>query len=416
MQNVTHRTSSAHLPANHRFSVLDAWRGVCALLVTIVHIPVAHPFHETVGFENMQMFVDFFFVLSGFVMCHAYGATLTENRKLEGFMIRRFGRVYPLHLAILLGFVGLELVKMAITFAVKMPIDGDPFTGPRSLETLLSNLLLVQSFNLHGMTSWNGPAWSISVEFYAYIVFAFAVLLAGMRTALFAALAIIGVAGLVAFSPNYIFTTHDYGFLRCLYGFFVGCIVYQAVMRSTTRGIGTLAEVAAVALLAAFMWFSGKNATSLAAPLVFAAVVYVFAFQRGLVSRLLLTAPAQALGLWSYSIYMVHMLIYTVEKMALGVVAKKGLLGLSAITTPTAKLWTFGHAGMDAVFFMAQIALTLIASMITYRMIEDPWRRRFAAIASRREKLGTPPVRPAQPSPLPAAGPALRVARGPGLR
>lgn len=416
MQNATLRSNPAQLATGHRFAVLDAWRGVCALLVTLVHIPVLHPFHDAVGFENMQMFVDFFFVLSGFVMCHAYGSSLTDSKTLEGFMIRRFGRVYPLHLALLLGFVALELVKLGVTMAVKMQIDGDPFTGPRSPETLLSNLLLIQSFNLHGMTSWNGPAWSISVEFYAYIVFAVAVVLAGMRTALFAALAVVGLAGLVVFSPGYIFTTHEYGFLRCLYGFFIGCIVYQVVMRSAGRTLGTLAELAAVALLAGFMWFSGKNATSLLAPLVFAVVVYVFAFQRGLISRLLLTAPAQALGLWSYSIYMVHMLIFTVEKMALGLIAKKGLFGLGAVTTPTAKLWTFGNAGMDAAFFLLQIVLTLLVSKITYDLIEDPWRRRFARLASQREARHHRAPSATPGAVMSGASPALRVARGPGLR
>lgn len=384
MQNAT-VSANSRWPASHRFSVLDAWRGVCALLVTLVHIPVAHRFQGSVGFVNMQMFVDFFFVLSGFVMCHAYGQSLTGPSKLEGFMIRRFGRIYPLHLAMLLGFIGLELVKLGVLTFAKMQVDGDPFTGPRSLESLASNLVLMQSFNLHGMTSWNGPAWSISVEFYAYIVFAVAVLLAGMRTAVFTALATVALAGLVAFSPTYIFTTHDYGFLRCLYGFFVGCVVYQAVMyRGSGRGMGTLAELAAVALLIAFMLFSGKNATSYLAPLVFAVVVYVFAFERGLVSSLLRTAPAQALGLWSYSIYMVHMLIFTIEKMVLGLVAKKALFGFTMVTTPTGRLWTFNNAGYDAALFLIQIVLTLAVSRLTYDLIEDPWRKRFANLARQR--------------------------------
>lgn len=413
MQNGTMTTTPvSRWATGHRFGVLDAWRGLCALLVTIVHIPVAHRLQGTIGFQNMQMFVDFFFVLSGFVMCHAYGQTLTGTSKLEGFLIRRFGRIYPLHLAMIIGFIGLELGKAGVAMALKMPIDGDPFTGPRSFGTLASNLLLAQSFNLHGMTSWNGPAWSISVEFYAYLVFAAAVLLAGMRTAVFTALAVVGVTGLVVFSPNYIFATHDYGFLRCLYGFFVGCIVYQAVSRPAAgRLAGTVAELAAIALLVAFMVVAGPNPLSLAAPLVFAVVVYVFAFERGIVSRLLETAPAQAIGLWSYSIYMVHMLIFTVEKMAFAVLAKKGVLGLTLITTPTAKLWTFNSTALDIALFTTQIVLTLIASKLTYDWIEDPWRKRFAAIARRRETESAP-------APGLASAPAqgLRIARGLGAR
>ncbi|HRK25431.1 MAG TPA: acyltransferase [Beijerinckiaceae bacterium] len=405
-------------PADHRFGVLDAWRGVCALLVTIVHIPVLHALQGTQVFMNMQMFVDFFFVLSGFVMSHAYGRSLDGPVKLEGFLIRRFGRIYPLHLAILLGFVALELVKLGVLTLAKMQVDGDPFTGPRSYATLASNLFLMQSFNLHGMTTWNGPAWSISVEFYAYMVFAAAVLFAGMRTALFTALATVALAGLVAFSPNYIFATHDYGFLRCLYGFFVGCVVYQAVMRrGSGRLAGTAAELGSVALLIGFMLLTGQNATSYLAPLVFAVVVYVFAFERGIVSKLLATGPAQALGLWSYSIYMVHMLIFTVEKMVLGLVAKKAILGFAIVQVPTGRLWTFDNLALDTALFTLQIVLTLAISKLTYDWIEDPWRRRFATIARRREQALRAPAEAPSSSDCPAGiVTSLRVARGPGLR
>ncbi|MCA0423879.1 MAG: hypothetical protein LCH61_11220, partial [Proteobacteria bacterium] len=114
-------------------------------------------------------------------------------------------------------------------------------------------------------------------------------------------------------------------------------------------------------------------------------LVVVFAQSRGPVNRLLERRPVQALGLWSYSIYMVHVLIFTVEKMGMGLLAKKGVLGLTAVQTATGKLWTFNNVALDAAFFATQIALTLVVSKWTYDLIEDPWRRRFAAIASRRE-------------------------------
>lgn len=372
--------------SGHRYAVLDAWRGICALLVTIVHIPLAHRYLASGWFTNMQMFVDFFFVLSGFVMCHAYGSKLKSGRQYEGFMIRRFGRIWPLHAVILGGFVLLELTKLVAGHVLKAPMDGVPFSGPRSVETLVSNIFMTQSFGLHGMTSWNGPAWSIGVEFYAYVLFGLVVLVAGMRTAVFAAIATVGLAGVALFAPDWIFTTHDYGFLRCLYGFFVGCIVYTLVQRGKAPAAGS--EFGVVTLLVAFMLLSGRNASSLAAPLVFAVVVYVFAFERGLISRSLRSMPAQALGLWSYSIYMVHMLIFAVEKIVLGILEKKQGLGLSSLTTSTGKYWTFNSGKLDLVFFALQIGLTLAVAALTYRFVEDPARRYFARIAARIERAG----------------------------
>lgn len=371
--------------ASHRYAVLDAWRGVCALLVTVGHIPLAHRYLGAQWFENMQLFVDFFFVLSGFVMCHAYGQKLDSPVRYNGFMIRRFGRIWPLHGAMLAGFIGLELAKLGAQVGLGLSMEGGAFTGPRSVETLVSNVFLLQSFNLHGMTSWNGPAWSIGVEFYAYMVFGLVVFFAGMRTAAFATLAVVGLAGVAAFAPNWLFTTHDYGFLRCLFGFFVGCLVYQGVQRGRPAWLGAGAEFAAVAVLVAFLLATGRNITSLAAPLVFAGVVYVFAFERGALSRVLHTRPAQALGLWSYSIYMVHMLIFSVEKIGLALAEKVPALNLSTLVTPTGKFWTFNNVGLDAAFFALQIVLTLVASAITYRWIEAPARRWFARLADRYE-------------------------------
>lgn len=393
---MTRPSQAACGPEPHRYAVLDAWRGVCALLVTFVHIPLAHRFLGSQWFENMQMFVDFFFVLSGFVMCHAYGQKIGDGTRLAGFMIRRFGRIWPLHAAMLGGFIALELFKLGAAMVLKAQMDGAPFTGPRSFESLVSNVFLLQSFNLHGMTTWNGPAWSIGVEFYAYVLFGLVVLVAGMRTMAFGALAVLGLAGVALFAPNWIFTTHDYGFLRCVYGFFVGCIVYQLVQRGRPAWLDARAEFVAIAVLVAFMALTGRNWTSLAGPVVFALVVYVFAFERGPVSTALRTAPAQALGLWSYSIYMVHMLIFAVEKIALGMAEKIPALKLSSITTPTGKFWTFNSATLDLGFLALQIGLTLAASALTYRLIEDPARRWFAGLAARWE--GAPgPAKPRTP-------------------
>lgn len=391
MTSIPIRSAAA---APHRYAVLDAWRGVCALLVTTVHIPLAHRWLGAQWFENMQLFVDFFFVLSGFVMCHAYGQKLNEPVQYNSFMIRRFGRIWPLHAAMLAGFVALELVKLGAQVGLKIPMDGEAFSGPRSLSTLVSNVFLTQSFNLHGMTSWNGPAWSIGVEFYAYLVFGLVVFFAGMRTAAFAALATVGLAGVALFAPHWMFTTHDFGFFRCLFGFFTGCLVYQAVQKGRPAWVGTGAELLAVALLIVFMALVRPNASSLAAPLVFASVVYVFAFERGPVSVLLRTAPAQALGLWSYSIYMVHMLIFSVEKIMLAIAEKVPALKLTSLVTPTGKFWSFNNVGLDAAFFALQIGLTLVASAITYRLIEDPARRWFARLADRYEKANRPAVAP----------------------
>lgn len=371
----------------HRYGVLDAWRGICACLVTVVHIPVAHPWQQVMAFHNMQLFVDFFFVLSGFVIFYAYGDRLKDRASAAGFVIRRFGRVWPLHAAVLAGFVGLELVKAAANSVLHLPLDGAPFADNHSLTSLLSNLLMTQSFNLHGMTTWNGPAWSIGVEFYTYLVFALAVLMFGVRASVFAVLALAGLAGVAYFSEAWMFTTHDYGMFRCLYGFFVGVLISMLVARLPRRlHVSTGMEILAIAVLAVFIALTGLNATSLLAPLLFGLLVFIFAFEGGAVSRLLARPVPQALGLWSYSIYMVHMLLFAVLKIGFTFAAKIPAIGLSAPVSTPVKLWSLGGPVSDALLTIVELAAVIALASVTYRFIEAPARAAFAGWASKVEK------------------------------
>ncbi len=75
------------------------WRGICALAVAIFHYSFVMKTEiiQNAILSNSYLFVDFFFVLSGFVVCHAYRSRLDSPRKVGGFVLRRFGRLWPLH-------------------------------------------------------------------------------------------------------------------------------------------------------------------------------------------------------------------------------------------------------------------------------------------------------------------------------
>jgi peptidoglycan/LPS O-acetylase OafA/YrhL len=94
-----------------RFVALDSWRGICALLVAIHNLNFGSWLPQVAFVAHSTLFVDFFFVLSGFVISHAYLDKLACPRNVSRFILRRIGRLWPLHaatLAALVGFAALD--------------------------------------------------------------------------------------------------------------------------------------------------------------------------------------------------------------------------------------------------------------------------------------------------------------------
>lgn len=358
--------------ATQRYEALDGWRGIAALAIAFYHVPIAHPFREMAGWKNLEFFVDFFFVLSGFVIMHAWGNRLSTPQAASTFMQRRFWRVWPLHFMVLSGFVSLELVKLFASFVVALPLEDAPFTQGRSWASLLTNILMSQSLNLHGTTTWNGPAWSISVEFWSYLLFAFVMVVARGKTLALAAMALLGCLGVLTFSTNFMFATHDFGLFRAVYGFFVGAVTYRLIQKGQSSA-GTGMEIAAVIAMLVWLVATGMNLTSLMAPLVFAGMVTVFAHGKGMVSRFVESRPVQALGLWSYSIYLVHTLIYYVLRIGFVFIEKKLGVQLTASGSGGERIFTFGSGLADSVAILALLALSVVISRFTYLYIEKPY-------------------------------------------
>ncbi len=108
--------------------------------------------------------VELFFTLSGFILCHVYLSGLGEGRfKYGSFLWARLARVYPLHLATLLG-VGL---MAGGAMAAGLTVDGNIL----SWASLPANLLMVHAWGFAPVAGWNHPSWSISAEWFAYLMF-----------------------------------------------------------------------------------------------------------------------------------------------------------------------------------------------------------------------------------------------------
>jgi len=272
-------------------------------------------------FQHGAIGVDVFFVLSGFILAHVYRERFANGRlnasSWADFLRNRFARLYPLHLATMVAMLGVFFIgkRMGVT-----PHHAEAFT-PRSL---LANLTLTHAW-LPGVATINGPAWSISAEWFAYLFFpllcAWLPRRSGWRAAGTAAIAFAVMAASRDLTP----------LAQIALEFPFGVAVYELTARSR-RSLGPWAQWAAlgVAVLSVCAAGSGlagpdfagsplpgasallsdsqmRAGVMLAAALGFASL----ARGGGMLSRLLGWAPVVYGGEISYSIYMCHWIVWT---------------------------------------------------------------------------------------------------------
>jgi peptidoglycan/LPS O-acetylase OafA/YrhL len=373
-----------------RFAALDAWRGIAALMVALYRLDAEGWFYGLAVVRNAWMFVDFFFVLSGFVIAHAYAGRVSNGASAVIFMVRRFGRVWPLHAVLLAAIVAIELARGLMGLARAGTFNA--FTGTRAPLTILWDGLLLQALGFTGATGWNTPAWSISTEFWTYALFAL-LCLGGRRLLVLAApVLVIGGLGIITLhAPSGMDTTFDFGFARCIAGFFSGVLVHALWLRTKDTmspridAFGTV-EVVVITAALAFVSMAGRGPWSLAAPFVFAAMVYVFAFERGPVSAVLRGRAGQIFGMLSYSIYMTALLVSLVfNKAAIAVFATLGYTIARKVTISghDHMVYDLGLPLANDLYAVLYIAAVIGISWLTYRLVEDPARLFFNRLSTR---------------------------------
>lgn len=328
------------------------------------------------------LFVDFFFVLSGFVIAHAYAGKLSTRRDLFAFVIRRFGRLWPLHFALLMFVLGAALIKFAARgMGADIEITSNANNTPYSFVT---NLLFLHSFGLHDTVTWNTPSWSIGAEFLTNLMFGVAFLLAPWgRIPVALALAAVGAVDLLVFSEKNIDTSAQFGLFRCMYGFFIGYVIYRIAVAEgmpSLRGhrAASVFEFACLIAIALFVALASGSRWQMLAPFVFAVAIWVFAAEQGIVSRLLKTPAIAIIGLLSYSIYMTHQIIIAMVNNGVQIGAR--LISKNAVGSWEADF--FANPWWMDLVVVVFIAAMIAAAWCTYNLIEVPWRRRFNKIAS----------------------------------
>lgn len=343
------------------FGELESLRGLAALLVVVYHMPNWYdPFYRSPIVRNGHGAVEFFFVLSGFVLYHSYGLRIPDLRALKRFTLLRFGRLYPVHFVFAMAFFGIELAKLM----GGMGGANSPSSMKSLLRALVENLLLVQGLGLAPREVFlNFPSWSISTEFYTYLIFGVAAWLLSRRSfVVFSLLLTATCCGVLTVAAQRIGETHQ--LLRCVAGFFLGCltrIAYANMKPWNSKMDWTLLLLLVSAVFLNIGWEDRLDAWQIAFPLSVSVILTLLLTPPALSHRMLASRPFRWLGEISYSLYMCHALVLYLARHALHV----GQLSLPAAIA----------------LYIAVVGAVILTGWITYRLVEQPsksWLRKLA--------------------------------------
>lgn len=358
-----------------RYRALDGVRGIGAFTVLLYHMKWNSIFTLNPIVGNGFIAVDIFFILSGFVIAHAYINDISERNDLLRFMSLRIFRIYPLHLFLLVIFVLMEFLKYAPT------AKSAPFSGEASIQMLFATAALVQAWGYFGHNSWNSPSWSISCEMFAYIIFAFVTLTGVVRAryfvpfvAFFAALSYLFVA---IYKNGLADAIYQVSLVRGLGGFSIGTCIYLisnrynretiVVLRSTA--IATALECIALFILVVLLWWVQGWQIIYVLP-VLAILIFLFSQEAGAVSRLLCGSLFQLLGELSYSIYLGQALI-----LYIGSIFLKRVLPAEVIINPVNRTEWYNYDTLTgSMLSLVFIIIVLGVSYLTFNYIEKPGR------------------------------------------
>jgi peptidoglycan/LPS O-acetylase OafA/YrhL len=298
---------------------LTSLRFVFAMLVFLSHYSTG----EKVIFFEGFIGVEFFFILSGFVLSYTYGNRIAEKKTPLGeFFMARFARIYPLHLATF-------LLSLALLVRNSLAAGGGGVTTLPWLR-MFFNITLLQSFvpDSSYYLSFNIVSWSISDEMFFYL--AFPLLLCvfnGHRIKIKAAAGLVVLAAyftaIFLLPGQYAHAVFYINPLVRMLDFILGMLLFRIWRRITSgaenrkgalhgKFLPAAVEIAPVCLLVIMVAAADRI------PLVYrigsyywiplALLVLCFAqpFGEGIISKLLSLKPFMFLGRISFAFYMLH--------------------------------------------------------------------------------------------------------------
>ncbi|MDL2308303.1 acyltransferase [Bacteroidales bacterium OttesenSCG-928-C03] len=312
-------SASAFADTKPHYNILDGLRGVAAIVVVCFHIFEAFATsHIDQQINHGYLAVDFFFILSGFVIGYAYDDRW-KTMKTKDFLKRRLIRLHPM------------VVMGAIIGAIMFYTQGCSVwdvsivsVGMLLVATLMNMLLIpappgVEIRGVGEMFPLNGPSWSLFFEYIGNILYV--LFIRKLPTKALAVLVLLAGCGLMAFAVwgpygdlcvGYALTGDNMlgGSLRLLFSFSVGLLLSRIFKPVKIKGAFGICSIVVIILLSIpriggydNLWMNGLY-DAICAIIIFPMLVYLGA--SGTITNKITTRLCKFLGDISYPLYMVH--------------------------------------------------------------------------------------------------------------
>lgn len=304
---------------SQRLDSLTSLRAFAALGVFFSHMGFIQYSSNPIISSSFKYFnlgyagVTFFFILSGFILTYSFTRSLESGgAKFSDFIMHRIFRIYPVHLLCLVAFV-----VVSLHYDSGYTVD---------LQKLIKNALLLQSFSVAKADyfSFNAVSWSISVEMFFYVCFCF-LFFAQKRTIVLFTIVVISVSmylnknnALQNDISHWFYYINP--FMR-LPDFMIGmlmCKLYFGFKKTPSKDFLSIAEITSVMFvcLSFYIAANGGDLGGLKWDVIFipsmASAVFIFAFNGGVLSKILSNKFLVFCGDASFAFYLIHAIVINV--------------------------------------------------------------------------------------------------------
>ena len=351
------------------FVTLQSLRGIAIIIIIIHNVRWVVPPLTFNFFKNGDLLVDFFFILSGFLIFNNDKFWIKNVHEFFNFIISKIYRLYPLHFLFLIVFLGIEFLKYFAETQYGL-VANSPAFSRNNLCTFISNIFLLQSFKFSNIVTFNGPSWFVSALFYTYISFG-VILLAIKNKKIYFLLSLIIViisTMILVFVSDTVTPSYKYAFFRGMNGFYLGILTRIVFNYKLTDGkISSVLSGLMLLIILIIMSMSGLGVKKILILPVFMILIWAAANlpYNACISKLLTMSPLVKLGDISFSVLMCHFSILWIYNQILSIL----------IEVPQHERLLYPTHSMGLIFLCLYIITVLVCSSFIYKYIEIPCRQ-----------------------------------------